>query len=250
MVIIATLMTIILILVVALQFKEKHDVKKQNEEIKRKEQRREQIMKTVAGLSAIMMKANTVRTKSQIEIVKNYLDRKMNPKYAKQTIEYLKTYLYNDKLSVNMLCLNANRTFRYGNRVQLLNMLMCISTCGKGICKSERELIERIMQHMKISSADRDNLWTIYRGYIVDDEENLEESLNEKTKNAFKVMELDYNCSLKELKRQWRKLSMKYHPDRYELSDENTKKEATRKMQEIVGAYNYLLDNYFESIDI
>lgn len=250
MVIIATLMTGIFILVVALQYKEKRGVEKANNELKRKEQRREQIMKTVAGLSAVMMKANTVRTKSQMEIVKNYLDRKMNPTYAKQTIEYLKTYLYNDKLSVNMLCLNANRTFRYGNRVQLLNMLMCISTCGKGICKSERELIERIMQHMKISQPDRDNLWTIYRGYIVDDEENLEESLNEKTKQAFKTMELDYNCSLKELKRQWRKLSMQYHPDKYELSDENSKKEATRKMQEIVGAYNYLLNHYFESFDI
>ncbi len=243
-------MTALLILVVALQYKEKMRVKKESDELKRKEKRREQIMKTVAGLSAVMMRANTVRTKSQLDIVKNYLERKMNPTYAKQTLDYLKTYLYNENLSVNMLCLNANRTFRYGNRVQLLNMLMCISTCGKGICKSERELIERIMQHMKISQPDRDNLWTIYRGYLVDDEENLEESLNEKTKKAFKTMELEYNCTLKELKRQWRKLSMQYHPDRYEMSDENSKKEATRKMQEIVEAYNYLLDNYFESMNI
>lgn len=249
-VIIAILITIILLLVVILQYREKSRVKKEKETKKRKEERREQIMRTVAGLSAIMMRANTVRTKSQMDIVKNYLERKMNPNYAKQTIEYLKTYLYNDKLSVNMFCLNANRIFKYGNRVQLLNMLMCISTCGKGICKSERELIEKIMQHMGVNQADRDNLWTIYRGYLVDDEENLEESLNEKTKQAFKTMELDYNCSLKDLKRQWRKLSMQYHPDKYELSDENSKKEATRKMQEIVGAYNFLLNNYFESMDI
>lgn len=248
--IIATLITAILILVVALQYKEKRRVRKEAEELKRKKERREQIMKTVAGLSAVMIRANTVRTKSQLDIVKNYLDRKMNPIYAKQTIEYLKTFLYSEKISVNMLCLNANRTFKYGNRVQLLNMLMCISTCGKGICKSERELIERIMQHMKISQPDRENLWNIYRGYMVDDEENLEQSLNEKTKKAFKTMELDYNCSLKELKRQWRQLSMRYHPDKYELSDENTKKEATRKMQEIVSAYNFLLNNYFESIGI
>ena len=138
MVIIATLISAILIIVVVLQFKEKRRVKKERDTQRRKEQRREMIMKTVAGLSAVMMKANTVRTKSQIEIVKNYLDRKMNSTYAKQTIEYLKTYLYDDNLSVNILCLNANRTFKYGNRVQLLNMLMCISTCGKGICRSER----------------------------------------------------------------------------------------------------------------
>ena len=250
MVIIATLITAIFIIVVALQFKEKRRVKIERDTIKRKEQRREQIMKTVAGLSAVMMKANTVRTKSQIEIVKNYLDRKMNPIYAKQTLEFLKTYLYNDNLSVNILCLNANRTFKYSNRVQLLNMLMCISTCGKGICRSERELIEKIMKHMRINSIDKENLWTMYRGYIVNDEENLEESLNEKTKKAFKTMELDYNCSLKELKRQWRKLSMKYHPDRYESADEYSKLEATQKMQEIVEAYNFLLNNYFESIGI
>lgn len=250
MVIIATLISAILIIVVVLQFKEKRRVKKERDTQRRKEQRREMIMKTVAGLSAVMMKANTVRTKSQIEIVKNYLDRKMNSTYAKQTIEYLKTYLYNDNLSVNILCLNANRTFKYSNRVQLLNMLMCISTCGKGICRSERELIEKIMRHMRINSIDKENLWTIYRGYIVNDEENLEESLNEKTKNAFKTMELNYNCSLKELKRQWRKLSMKYHPDKYELSDEYSKKEATRKMQEIVNAYYFLLNNYFESLEI
>ena len=67
-----------------------------------------------------------------------------------------------------------------------------------------RELIEKIMKHMRINSIDKENLWTMYRGYIVNDEENLEESLNEKTKKAFKTMELDYNSSLKELKRQWR----------------------------------------------
>ena len=87
MVIIATLISAILIIVVVLQFKEKRRVKKERDTQRRKEQRREMIMKTVAGLSAVMMKANTVRTKSQIEIVKNYLDRKMNSTYAKQTIE-------------------------------------------------------------------------------------------------------------------------------------------------------------------
>ncbi len=250
MAIIATLMTAILAIVMILQFKEKSRVKKERENQKKKELRREMIMKTVAGLSAVMMRANGVKTKSQLDIVKNYLDRKMNPTYAKQTIEYLKFYLYADKVTMTTHCLNANRTFRYGSRVQLLNMLMSISTCGKGICRSERALIEKMMQHMKINPADRENLWTIYRGYIVDDEENLETSLNMKTKEAFQIMELDYDCTLKDMKRQWRKLSMKYHPDKYELSDENSKKEATRKMQEIVGAYNFLLNNYFESIGI
>lgn len=249
MAIIATLMTAILTLVVVLQYREKHRVQKETETLKKKEERREQIMKTVAGLSAVMMRANTVRSKEQVEIVKNYLDRKMNPTYAKQTIEYLKTYLDEEKISVNMHCLNANRTFKYHSRVELLNMLMCISTCGKGICKSEHDLIDKIMQHMKINAVDKENLWTIYRGYIVDDEENLENSLDFKVKESFKVLELDYNCTMKELKQQWRKLSLLYHPDKYELSDEMSKKEATRKMQEINEAYNFLLDNYFENLD-
>ena len=53
--------------------------------------------------------------------------------------------------------------------------------------------------------------------------------------NPYKVLELDSKASLDEVKKQYRELSKKYHPDNPTTGD-------TVKFQELTKAYNMLKD--------
>lgn len=60
-------------------------------------------------------------------------------------------------------------------------------------------------------------------------------------RDPYEVLEINRNASMEEIKRAYRNLSKKYHPDRY--SDNPLRELAEEKMREINDAYNYLMNN-------
>ena len=59
----------------------------------------------------------------------------------------------------------------------------------------------------------------------------------------YKTLGVERNASERDITKQWRKLSMKYHPDRVSGDDPKIKTEATAKFQEITEAYEVLKDS-------
>ncbi|MGX7592273.1 DnaJ C-terminal domain-containing protein [Candidatus Karelsulcia muelleri] len=57
-----------------------------------------------------------------------------------------------------------------------------------------------------------------------------------RTKNYYDILGVDKNATLEQIKRAYRKLALKYHPDK------NNKKEAEEKFKEAAEAYNVLSD--------
>ncbi|WP_073248994.1 DnaJ domain-containing protein [Caloramator proteoclasticus] len=61
-------------------------------------------------------------------------------------------------------------------------------------------------------------------------------------KNPYEVLGVDKNASMEDIKRAYRELVKKYHPDRYQ--DNPLKELAEEKLREINEAYDYLLNNH------
>lgn len=61
-------------------------------------------------------------------------------------------------------------------------------------------------------------------------------------KNLYEVLGVDKTASEKEIKKAYRKLAIKYHPDKQSGKSEEQQKEAAEKMQEINFAYENLSD--------
>lgn len=60
------------------------------------------------------------------------------------------------------------------------------------------------------------------------------------SKNWYSVLGLESSVSDEDLKKTYRKLVLKYHPDRFDSSDPVQKEEATRRFQEIQEAYEHI----------
>ena len=63
------------------------------------------------------------------------------------------------------------------------------------------------------------------------------------SKNYYDLLELDKNATTEEIKKKYKKLALKYHPDRNTDSNTETKADNEKKFKEITEAYNVLSDD-------
>jgi len=62
------------------------------------------------------------------------------------------------------------------------------------------------------------------------------------SKDYYNILGIDKNASEDDIKKAFRKLSLKWHPDRHANDSEKEKKEAEEKFKEIAEAYGVLSD--------
>ena len=63
---------------------------------------------------------------------------------------------------------------------------------------------------------------------------------NGDNKDYYKILELKRNANEKDIKKSYRKLALKWHPDKHSSEDDKTK--AQKKFQEVAEAYEVLSD--------
>ena len=61
-------------------------------------------------------------------------------------------------------------------------------------------------------------------------------------KDYYKILGVKNDASIDEIKKAFKKLALKFHPDRYAGKSEKEKKEAEEKFKEIAEAYGVLSD--------
>lgn len=61
-------------------------------------------------------------------------------------------------------------------------------------------------------------------------------------KKAYLILQLEENANQQEIKRAFRKLAARYHPDKFQDATQEDQKAATKKFLEIKDAYEYLLN--------
>jgi len=74
-----------------------------------------------------------------------------------------------------------------------------------------------------------------------------EEDLEGQNREAAELLGVDVNTSATEIKRKYRKLALKYHPDKYRAEnhdDEKTREEAEEHFKHIQNAYDHLMSNF------
>ena len=57
-------------------------------------------------------------------------------------------------------------------------------------------------------------------------------------KNSYEILGIDRNVTDEEVKKAYKRLAKKYHPDNFATASENKKKQAEEKMKEINTAYD------------
>jgi len=172
-------------------------------------------------LVASVMKADGKVMKSELDYVKNYFKRTFGQETATEAIKMLKDLL-NKNIPLHDVTLQMKSRLDYSSRLQLLHFLYGISAADNHFHPKELEVIELIAGYLGITSKDRLSIRSMFI---------------EETNSSYKILEIEQNATEEEIKKAYRKMAMKYHPDKVSYLGDEIKKVAEEKFRKVNEAY-------------
>ena len=109
----------------------------------------------------------------------------------------------------------------YEQRLQLLSFLSKIAQSDGNVCKEEIEALKEVALAMGLSVQEVESMLNL-GGKTLDE--------------AYKVLEIEPTATDDEVKKAYRKMALKHHPDRVATLGEDVKKAAEEKFQQINNA--------------
>ncbi len=172
-------------------------------------------------LSAAVMKSDGKTMRSELDFVKNFLVQQFGEEAAREQIKLLGDILKQD-IPLQDVCLQIRQHMPMSARLQLLHYLYGISKADGDIQESEISVIEQIASYLNISAADSASLKAMYY---------------RDTESDYKILEIDKLASDEDVKKAYRKMAMKYHPDKVGDMGEGVQKAAEEKFKRVQEAY-------------
>lgn len=172
-------------------------------------------------LVAAVMKADGRIMKSELEYVKQFFVRTFGTASGVEATRMLKD-LINQNIPITDVCMQIGKNMDYSSRLQLLHFLYGISQADGNIHPSEKDLIAHIAKTMGISDKDYESIHSMFVP---------------NTDAAYTILEIDKSASDEDVKKAYRKMAMKYHPDKVSYLGDDFQNAANEKFQKVNEAY-------------
>jgi len=175
-------------------------------------------------MSAAVMNADGKVLKSELNFVKKFLKMNFGEVQADQLILLLKEAL-KQEVDVRGVADQVRINMDHPKRMLLLQYLYGIANADGHVDKRELELIRLIARHLGISPKDIGSI---------------EEPFHSGTLNPYKVLEITETATDAEVKKAYRKLAIKFHPDKIGDLGEGPRKLAKERFLQVQGAYEQI----------
>lgn len=212
--------------------------------------------KAIIQLIAHTMRADGQLTKNELNVVKEFLRTNFNENISKKLLLYLREILNNptEIQDIRQICLKINQSVNYNGKISILAGIFKIAYAHKDITQNEFEIIQLYAKLTGIRNVDFRTIARLYmhmgnnkRGRYQKQYQQNEYKTDKQEYNnkdwAYKELGIPTNSSQEEIKKAYRKLVFKYHPDKLSKnSSEREINEATEKFRRIVEAYETLIE--------
>jgi DnaJ like chaperone protein len=173
-------------------------------------------------LAAAVMKADGRQMKSELDFVRAFFLQNFGEATTKQYMGVFRDVLKQD-IPLESVCQQIRTNMDFHSRLQLIHFLFGISAADGQFHPLEIDTIEKISQHLGINQYD---FISIKNMFVKD------------TNSAYRILEVEPNASEEEIKKAFRAMALKYHPDRVSHLGEEFRKAAEEKFQKVNEAYN------------
>ncbi|MBC8377359.1 MAG: molecular chaperone DjiA [FCB group bacterium] len=172
-------------------------------------------------LVAAVMKADGKVVKAELDYVKQFLIKSFGRDNAQEMLVLLKNLLEQDYY-IYEIANQINSHMNTAEKLQLMHVLFGISQADGQVHASEVEIIREIGQHLKLNARDVDAIMAIFV---------------KNTNSYYKILEIDPSANDQEIKKAYRSMATRFHPDKVQHLGPEFQKMAEDKFKAINEAY-------------
>ncbi len=174
------------------------------------------------SLCSIIIKADGQVSQKELDYVRQYFLSTYGKEKANAIFRTFNDVIKKREVSAQRICAYLTQRTRYEVRLQLLHFLFGIAQADGQISSAEINKLREIAGYLRLGHHDFESIMAMFV---------------KSADNAYKILEIEKSASDDEVKKAYRTMAKKYHPDRVVTEDEAIKKGAEEKFKEVQKAY-------------
>jgi DnaJ like chaperone protein len=171
-------------------------------------------------LSASVIKADGKTTSQELATLRSFFTRNFGVQAGNEAEEIVKELLTKD-YNLYEVCGQIRSYMDYSQRLQLFHYLVNLGACD-GLHQREIDILETIATYIGLSKAEVDSIFAQFRP---------------SNDSNYRILEISPNATDEEVKKAYRKMAIKYHPDKVATLGEDVQKAAEEKFKAVSQAY-------------
>lgn len=174
------------------------------------------------SLCSIVIKADGRVNATELDYVRQYFVSTYGKEKANAIFRTFNEVVKSREVNAQRICGYLNTRLRYEVKLQLVHFLFGIAAADGAVSEKESDKINDIAGFFRIS----------YRDF-----ESVKAMFVRSADNAYKILEVDPEATDAEIKKAYRNMVKRYHPDKVRTQDEAIRKGAEEKFREVQKAY-------------
>ena len=182
-------------------------------------------------LSSIVIKADGKVLKSELEYVKRFFTNTFG---VRKTNQYFKIFNELNKKDLNSklreVCLQLKDNINHSSRLEIIHFLFGVAAADNEIHPKEIDIIKKIATYTNINPYDFESIKSMFLA---------KGSFN--SEKWYKILGITKDATDSDVKKAYRKMAVKYHPDKLIGVSEDIKNLAEEKFLAVKEAYEQIM---------
>lgn len=184
------------------------------------QEERNSFLVSLLVLSAAVIKADGKVTSAETSRIREFFARNFGA-VAAQEAERIVNELLKQDFNLYEVCMQISSNMNYSQRMQLFHYLVSLGA-SDGLVQKEVDLLEMIADYIGLTTGDRDSIIAQFRP---------------SNDSNYKILEIDPSATDEQVKKAYRKMAVKYHPDKVATLGEDVQRAAEEKFKAVSQAY-------------
>jgi len=175
-------------------------------------------------LASVVIKADGKQDQSELDFVRQQFLNMYGKERSNHAFKLFKN-ISKQNITLRPVCLQIRQMMDHPSRLQLLHFLFGIAKADGAVTEDEVKQIYTIANYLGISARDYESIKAMF--YNSSD-------------NAYRVLEITKDDSVDQIKKAYRKMAKKYHPDKVIHLGKEHQKGAEEKFRQVQAAYEQI----------
>jgi DnaJ like chaperone protein len=181
---------------------------------------RNSFLMSLLVLSASVIKADGKTSSQELSTLRKFFTQNFGAQAGREAENVVRSLL-NQDYNLYEVCSQVRSCMDYSQRLQLFHYLVALGACD-GLHKKELDILEVIASYIGLSKTEIESIFAQFRP---------------SNDSNYRILEIDASATNEEVKKAYRKMAMKYHPDKVATLGKDVQKAAEEKFKIINQAY-------------